>query len=72
MRLGMFLPEMMEYLTASDANAMQVSLEMVEKAEIYLGVIGFRYGYVPADDNPEKSPSPRWSTTGQSSAAFHA
>ena len=47
MRLGMFYPEMMEHLTATDANAMEVSLRMVNEADIYLGVFAFRYGYVP-------------------------
>jgi tetratricopeptide (TPR) repeat protein len=48
-RLGMFNTEMMEYLTATDADAMEVSLNMVNKADIYLGVFAFRYGYVPPD-----------------------
>lgn len=47
LRLGMFYPEMMEHLSAADANAVEVSLGMVDKAEVYLGVFGFRYGYVP-------------------------
>jgi tetratricopeptide (TPR) repeat protein len=49
MRLGMFYPDMMEHLTATDANALEVSLKMVDRAEIYLGVFAFRYGYVPED-----------------------
>ncbi len=47
MRLSMFYPEMMEHLTATDANALEVSLRMVEQADIYVGVFAFRYGYVP-------------------------
>jgi tetratricopeptide (TPR) repeat protein len=47
LRLGMLPSEMMEHLSATDANAVAVSLRMVEKADIYLGVFGFRYGYVP-------------------------
>jgi hypothetical protein len=47
MRLGMFHPDMMEHLTATDANALEVSLAMVDKADIYVGVFAFRYGYVP-------------------------
>src|SRR5437879_6362106 len=47
MRLGMFYPEMMENLTAADANALEVSLKMVDSADIYVGVFAFRYGYVP-------------------------
>jgi tetratricopeptide (TPR) repeat protein len=49
MRLGMFYPDMMEHLTATDANALEVSLRMVNKADLYLGVFAFRYGYVPED-----------------------
>jgi tetratricopeptide (TPR) repeat protein len=49
MRLGMFYPDMMEHLTATDANALEVSLKMVDKAEIYVGVFAFRYGSVPDD-----------------------
>lgn len=41
MRLGMFYPEMMENLTATDANALQVSLKMVDAADIYIGVFAF-------------------------------
>src|SRR5215213_10670731 len=47
LRLGMFYPDMMEHLTATDANALEVSLSMVDKAEIYVGIFAFRYGYVP-------------------------
>ena len=49
MRLGMFYPDMMEHLTATDANALEVSLKMVDQAEIYVGIFAFRYGYVPED-----------------------
>ncbi|HET6892690.1 MAG TPA: DUF4062 domain-containing protein, partial [Pyrinomonadaceae bacterium] len=47
MGLVMLYPDMMEHLTAMDANALEASLEMVDRADIYIGVIGFRYGYVP-------------------------
>ena len=40
-------PKMMEHLPASDANAIQASLRMVDEADLYIGIIGFRYGYVP-------------------------
>ncbi|HWW76555.1 MAG TPA: DUF4062 domain-containing protein, partial [Pyrinomonadaceae bacterium] len=48
------IPKMQEHLPASGANAasgaeaIRVSLEMVDEAEIYLGVFANRYGYVPA------------------------
>jgi Domain of unknown function (DUF4062) len=40
-------PDMMENLAASDSNAVRVSLEKVDNAEIYLGIFGHRYGCVP-------------------------
>jgi len=40
-------PKMMEHLPASDANAIRASLAMVDEADLYVGVVGFRYGYVP-------------------------
>jgi hypothetical protein len=47
LRQGIF-PLMMEHLPASDAEAIAVSLRMVDEAGLYLGVIAHRYGYVPA------------------------
>lgn len=41
-------PSMMEHLPANDADAIAASLEMVEEADIYLGVFAHRYGHVPA------------------------
>src|SRR5262245_65366734 len=52
-----FFPLGMEQASArTDSNAIQFSLEMVEKAAIYVGVFGHRYGYVPEDlvANPER------------------
>jgi major membrane immunogen (membrane-anchored lipoprotein) len=46
LRQGMF-PMMMEHLPASDADAIEASLQMVDEADIYLGVLAHRYGYVP-------------------------
>ena len=46
LRQGMF-PLMMEHLPASDADAIEVSLKMVEEADLYLGIYAHRYGYVP-------------------------
>lgn len=40
-------PIAMEHLPASDADATRASMEMVEKADIYIGVFAWRYGYVP-------------------------
>ena len=41
------LPIGMEHLPARDATGITVSLEMVDKADIYLGIYAFRYGWVP-------------------------
>src|SRR5690349_3131458 len=46
LRQGMF-PLMMEHLPASDSEAIETSLKMVEDADIYLGIFAFRYGYIP-------------------------
>ena len=42
-----FFPVMMEHLPASDDDAIGESMRMVDEAEIYLGILAFRYGYVP-------------------------
>lgn len=42
-----FFPIAMEHLPARDADAIQVSLEMVDKADIYLGIYAWRYGHIP-------------------------
>lgn len=41
-------PRMMEHLPASDADAVRVSLAMVDEADVYVGILAHRYGYVPA------------------------
>ena len=46
LRQGMF-PVMMDHLPASDADAISASMEMVEDADIYVGVYAHRYGYSP-------------------------
>jgi hypothetical protein len=45
-RQSMF-PIMMEYLPASDDEAISISLKMVDEADIYVGIFAFRYGTVP-------------------------
>ena len=37
----------MEHLPARDASGVAVSLEMVDQADIYLGIYAWRYGWVP-------------------------
>ena len=46
------LPISMEDLPAQDASGIRVSLEMVDKADIYIGIYAYRYGWVPDFDNP--------------------
>ncbi|MCX6900286.1 MAG: DUF4062 domain-containing protein [Verrucomicrobia bacterium] len=53
LREGVF-PIGMEQLPARDATGIQVSLEMVDKADIYIGIYAWRYGWVPDFDNPGK------------------
>jgi hypothetical protein len=47
-RAGFEPREMMEHLTALDSDAIQTSLRMVESADVYLGVLAYRYGTIPA------------------------
>src|SRR5262249_17757842 len=46
LREGIF-PRAMEHLPARDADAIRVSLEMVDEADIYIGIYAWRYGHVP-------------------------
>jgi hypothetical protein len=40
-------PIMMEHLAAQNAAAQQASLALVDRADLYIGVFGFRYGFCP-------------------------
>ena len=42
-----FEPHMMEKLPALDADAIEASLQMVDEADVYVGVFAYRYGHVP-------------------------
>lgn len=57
------LPVMMEYLPAADADAVEVSLKMVEDADVYLGIYGRRYGFIPEGYS---SRSPNWNMNARS------
>jgi len=46
-RAGFRLMEMIENPTALDKDAVDASLRMVEEADVYLGVFGYRYGTIP-------------------------
>jgi Domain of unknown function (DUF4062) len=39
--------DMMEHLPARNADAIEASLQMVEHADVYVGIFAQRYGYVP-------------------------
>jgi len=41
------LPRMMEHLPATDADAIATSLQLVDEAQVYVGIFAHRYGYVP-------------------------
>lgn len=47
LRQAMF-PIMMEHLPADAAEAAHVSLSLVDKADIYIGIVAHRYGHIPA------------------------
>jgi hypothetical protein len=40
-------PCMMEHLPALDSDSIRASREMVDKADVYIGLFAHRYGYVP-------------------------
>jgi len=42
-----FFPLAMEHLPARDADAIRVSMEMVDEADVYVGIYAWRYGHVP-------------------------
>jgi len=46
-RAGFAPHDMMEHLTALNTDAVGISLQMVERADVYVGIFANRYGYVP-------------------------
>jgi tetratricopeptide (TPR) repeat protein len=50
-RAGFEPREMMEHLTAQDASPVDVSLRMVAEADVYLGILAYRYGTIPRGYN---------------------
>ncbi len=52
-RMGVFAEKMMENLTAEDTTAVEVSLRLVDEADVYLGIFAYRYGFVPDYGNPD-------------------
>jgi len=54
LRVGMY-PRVMTSLVAGVNDPYEVSMEMVDKAEVYVGIFAHRYGYIPDDPrNPER------------------
>lgn len=43
----------MEDYVASDAYPLHRCLADVAESDLYIGLVGWRYGYIPAQDNPE-------------------
>jgi Domain of unknown function (DUF4062)/HEAT repeats len=41
------LPKMMEHLAAADESGLTESMRLVDEADIYLAILGHRYGHVP-------------------------
>ena len=48
-----YVPIAMEDYVARDARVTDECLRDVAECEIYLGILAWRYGHVPADDNPQ-------------------
>lgn len=46
-----FFPIGMESLPARDTDAVQMSMEMVNQADIYIGIFAYRYGHIPQSHN---------------------
>ncbi|MCB0837713.1 MAG: DUF4062 domain-containing protein, partial [Bacteroidetes bacterium] len=40
-------PRMMEHLSAGDTDAINISLSMVDKSDIYIGIFAHKYGHIP-------------------------
>ncbi|OYP33854.1 DUF4062 domain-containing protein [Rhodopirellula sp. MGV] len=47
-------PVWMKHLPAQDRDGFKVSMEMVDKADIYIGIYAWRYGWIPDFDNPQQ------------------
>lgn len=47
-------PIRMEFFTARNQSPEEVCLTEVSKCDIYIGLFGKRYGFVPSEENPEK------------------
>lgn len=52
LRQAMF-PQMMEHMPANADDAVAASLKLIDGSDVYVGIIGYRYGFVP--EGHEKS-----------------
>lgn len=50
---GLF-PILTEHLPARDTTAIEASLKMVETADVFIGIYGWRYGWIPDFNNVER------------------
>ncbi|MCX5645979.1 MAG: SUMF1/EgtB/PvdO family nonheme iron enzyme [Phycisphaerae bacterium] len=57
-----FFPEMQEYWAAKDNPPLKQCLEKVEKADVLVVIVAYRFGWVP-DQQPETDPAKRKSIT---------
>jgi hypothetical protein len=57
-RIGYFPLGMEQSSAQARPNALSFSIDLADRAHIYIGIFGYRYGYVPAESNPQG-----WSVT---------
>lgn len=48
------IPVRMEFFTARSQSPEEVCLEEVSKCDLYVGIFGKKYGFVPGEDNPRQ------------------
>src|SRR4051794_9607382 len=46
-----YYPIMMEYFPAMDASAVNLCMDKVDEAELYIGIFAHRYGFCPEEYN---------------------
>lgn len=47
----------MEDYVAQDTRPLEKCLEDVASSDIYVGIFGWRYGYIPTDNNKDNNPN---------------
>lgn len=53
-------PIMQEYFSPGEGGAVKLSLQYVRRADIFVGIIAHRYGYVPAGDEKSVTEQEYW------------